>query len=130
MRDRLGVKAEGQIRGRSTQDRVEWLESIRKPLDVRGSASITKIDVFGQVSGTLKPHRGPTDDHELNVRIIKNSDRFFELHFLLELDLFCGLKDASAFGKAAGPLRWGAPQSCNEQSQINAEFLGLGQIAP
>src|SRR5260370_27941733 len=35
----------------------------------------------GEMSGTLKPHLRASDDHELNVGVIKNTDRFFELHF-------------------------------------------------
>src|SRR5882762_1522584 len=35
------------------------------------------------MSGTLKSHRHPADDHELNARVVKNADRFLELHFSL-----------------------------------------------
>jgi hypothetical protein len=32
------------------------------------------------MSRALKPHRYPPDNDELNARVVKNADRFFELH--------------------------------------------------
>src|SRR6266567_3143569 len=81
MRDGLGIEVKGQIWRRSTQGRMVRFKSFGKPLDVFWCAGVAKVDVFGQMSGPLKSHRDPTNDHELNARVVKNADRFLKVHF-------------------------------------------------
>src|SRR5712691_7879659 len=80
------------MRRRSTKDRVEWLEGFREPLHILNRASVTKVDVPGQMSGTLKPHRGPADDHELNARVKQDANRFLELHLSVSWDCLANWK--------------------------------------
>src|SRR5260370_42132271 len=42
----------------------------------------------GQCRASATPFSAPADDHELNARVVKNADRFFELHCSFCCDCF------------------------------------------
>ena len=124
----LASKWKGRSDGASAEDRVEQLKGLREPLHVLCRASVTEGNIPGEMRGTLQPHRGPADDHEFNARVVKNAS--LRASLLVLPRLLCDLENAGALRKTACAFRRRMTQSRKEQSQINAEFLRLGQFAP
>jgi len=110
---------------------VEFVVIGGAAMGLQGSRlTANKNRFLGSGKRTLKPHRGPADDHELNVRVIKNSDRFFELHFLLALDLFFRPERCERPRKGCGPAPWGAPQVAMNRVRSMPNSLALAKSLP